>query len=170
MVDLTCAEPAGRRKALRRGLVRRWRRWSVAAAAAAAAAGLTATHLLTQADPPMLSPRERPVYRVMAVGSAAMTPAPAPYLGLSYLPVPAADPTAAMPGLLITEAAPHSPGDTAGLRSGDLLLAINGVAVERGTPILDLLRSYRAGDTVTLTVSHGGEQWDVSVPLGTSPR
>ena len=99
-----------------------------------------------------------------------MTPAPAPYLGLSYLPVPAGDSTAGMPGLLITEAAPHSPGAAAGLRSGDMLLAVNGMAVERGTPILELLRSHQAGDTVTLTISRSGEQWDVSVLLGSSPR
>lgn len=147
---------------------RRW--WLGLAAVAVAATGFTAARFLTQADARTHAPVVRPVFRVLTVGSAVSMPEAAPYLGLSYLPAPAGDPQGTLPGLPVAEVAPHSPAAAAGLRSGDLLLAINGGPVARAAPILELLRSYQPGQTVTLTVSRGGEQWDVSATLTASPR
>ena len=48
-----------------------------------------------------------------------------------------------------------SPADKVGLRSGDLILAVNGEKISIRRSLSDLISDYRAGDELTLTVLRG---------------
>jgi Do/DeqQ family serine protease len=63
-------------------------------------------------------------------------------------------------GAIIRRVEPSSPADRAGLRSGDLVVAVNGTAVRSGTQLRNMIGLSRIGEEVTLTVvrRNGGEQ------------
>ena len=61
---------------------------------------------------------------------------------------------------------PGGPADEAGLRAGDVILAIDGEAVEGSSELIVAIRSRNPGETVTLTVRRSGEQQDYQVTLG----
>jgi 2-alkenal reductase len=66
--------------------------------------------------------------------------------------------------------APGSPAEKAGLKAGDIILAIEGITVDSEHPLDALLTSYAPGQSVKLTVLRDGKQMDVSVTLGTRPE
>lgn len=71
-------------------------------------------------------------------------------------------------GMLINNVDRDSPAARAGVRGGDILLAINGTKVdgrfpEQLPPIQDLIASQPVGSTLKLTVKHGAETRDYSV-------
>jgi len=45
-----------------------------------------------------------------------------------------------------------------GLRSGDVVKSVNGIDVSTPLGLLDVLRSAREADTVTLTILHEGKE------------
>jgi serine protease Do len=55
-------------------------------------------------------------------------------------------------GIVVYQTVKGGPAAQAGLQRGDLITAINGVALETATDLQTILGSYQAGDTVTLTV------------------
>ncbi|SNU00331.1 putative serine protease PepD [Ruaniaceae bacterium KH17] len=63
---------------------------------------------------------------------------------------------------------PGGPADQAGIRSGDLILAIDGTPVIGADEAIVTIRSNAPGDTVTLTIERGGAQRDVQLTLGES--
>jgi S1-C subfamily serine protease len=69
-------------------------------------------------------------------------------------------------GAVITQIAPGSGAEKAGLRVGDLVVAIDGVSLDLDHSLVDLLWSYRSGDTVRLTIERGTEQQQIDVRLG----
>ena len=60
---------------------------------------------------------------------------------------------------------PGGPGDRAGLRPGDVVLAIDGRPVTDPSELIVDIRAREPGDTVTLTLSRGGETVQVPVTL-----
>ena len=64
---------------------------------------------------------------------------------------------------------PGSPAETAGLMDGDVVLVLEGQAVDTEHPLDALLVSFRPGQTVTMTIDRDGRQMDVQVTLGTRP-
>ena len=71
-------------------------------------------------------------------------------------------------GVLINSVAPGSPAARAGLRGGDILLAIDGVKVdgrfpEQLPPIQNLIASRPVGDRLKLTYKRGGQTAEVAV-------
>jgi len=85
-----------------------------------------------------------------------------PWLGVRL--VEAAD------GLTISYVIADSPADTAGLRRGDVVTAVDGTAVEAPQDFRDALDGKNVGDTVTLSISRDGQALDVSVTLETRPE
>jgi len=89
-------------------------------------------------------------------------------------------------GVLIGSVEPGSPAEKAGLTGGveqvnvagqpmlaggDIVLAINGVTVNRFDDLINYLASQTGvGDVVTLTVLRGGQQTDVSIKLEERPE
>ncbi len=84
-------------------------------------------------------------------------------------------------GVLIQSVTPGGPADRAGLRGGtqraylgntpimlggDLIVAIDGHAIEDTRDISDIMNNHRAGDTVTVTVYRGQRKMDFKVTLG----
>jgi serine protease DegS len=72
-------------------------------------------------------------------------------------------------GVVITGVYNESPGALAGLRAGDILLAINGQAVGDGHAGLTLLAATRPGDKVALMVVRNGTQLELKMTVGTRP-
>ncbi|MGN8246474.1 YlbL family protein [Cellulomonas soli] len=59
--------------------------------------------------------------------------------------------------------------DAAGkLEQDDVILAVDGTTLTTYTQLIDLLGDVTPGDTITLTVSRGGEEVDVPIVTGTS--
>jgi len=61
------------------------------------------------------------------------------------------------------------PADTAGLKDGDVITAIDGTRIDSRTPLEDLLAQHAPGDTITLEVVREGRTLTVSLTLGTRP-
>jgi putative serine protease PepD len=72
-------------------------------------------------------------------------------------------------GARISSVSSGSPAATAGLRTNDLITAINGTAVNSTEQFIDLINDYRPGQAVTFTVKRGSAALKIKVTLGTRP-
>jgi S1-C subfamily serine protease len=73
-------------------------------------------------------------------------------------------------GLLVSGVVAQSPAEAAGLLVGDVIVALDGHAVEEPETLVTLLRSDRVGKAVLLTVVRGVKSQDVAVTVGERPR
>ena len=63
-----------------------------------------------------------------------------------------------------------SPAAKAGLQAGDIVIAVDGVAIDQNNQFINMVvLEHRPGDTVTLTVVRDGEQMELDVTLGVRP-
>ncbi len=97
-----------------------------------------------------------------------------PYLGISVYTV---DQSVAAfyrlgtdKGVLITDIASSSPADTAGLRAGDVITAVNGKEQDDAGAMMDLINSFQVGQKIDLTYYRGNNENTVSVTLAESPQ
>lgn len=67
--------------------------------------------------------------------------------------------------LLIGSVVPESPASAAGLKKGDVIVALNGQPLDESKSLRDRLRDKNPGDEVTLSVIQGGQKNDVKVKL-----
>jgi membrane-associated protease RseP (regulator of RpoE activity) len=114
------------------------------------------THVEPRIEIPMPQPREeereRPPEEVPEVEIR-------PYLGVRYETVEE--------GARIVEVTPESPADQAGLREGDVILAVDAAPVGEGNPDLAArILQHEPGDTVELRVQRGDEELELEVTLG----
>ena len=72
-------------------------------------------------------------------------------------------------GAVIADVAPGSPAERAGLRQGDVVLALNGEAIENGRQLSLRVAQIAPGSQARLTVVRGGERREMSVTLGQLP-
>jgi putative serine protease PepD len=63
-----------------------------------------------------------------------------------------------------------TPADKAGLRSGDAVVAVNGVQVSGADFLVAQIRQFRPGTKVTLTIVRNGSTQQLDVTLGTKPN
>jgi len=68
-------------------------------------------------------------------------------------------------GALVSAVEPGSPADKAGLRPGDIIVAVDGKPVRSEDDLRDVFESAGVGATVTLTVIHQTARRDVRVSL-----
>jgi Do/DeqQ family serine protease len=68
-------------------------------------------------------------------------------------------------GAVIAKVEPGSSADHAGLKTGDLVVAANGVAVHSGTQLYNAIGLTRIGDDINLTVDRSGSERSVSVKV-----
>jgi membrane-associated protease RseP (regulator of RpoE activity) len=64
---------------------------------------------------------------------------------------------------------PESAADGAGLREGDLILAVDDEEVSRETPLVGLIAAHGPGDVVVLTVERDGREREIEVELSEWP-
>lgn len=62
-----------------------------------------------------------------------------------------------------------SPAEKAGLKEGDIITKVNGMAVDQNTSLTSLLGKHSVGDEVSLTVIRDGKQMTIKATLGTAP-
>jgi Trypsin-like serine proteases, typically periplasmic, contain C-terminal PDZ domain len=72
-------------------------------------------------------------------------------------------------GAVLPAITPDSPAAAAGLKSGDIITAIESQAVDGEHPLDALLSGYAPGQTVKLTVLRDAATLTISVTLGTRP-
>lgn len=61
---------------------------------------------------------------------------------------------------------PGGPADKAGIKENDILVSIDGKAIDENNSIISLLRKYKPGDAVTIKLIRTGKEIQVSVKLG----
>jgi Do/DeqQ family serine protease len=74
-------------------------------------------------------------------------------------------------GAVIARVESGSPAEQAGLKTGDLVVAVNGTVVHSGTQLRNMIGLARIGDQVTLTLDRRGSEATVAVridPAGTA--
>jgi serine protease Do len=62
-----------------------------------------------------------------------------------------------------------SPADKAGIKSDDIITAIEGQAIDQAHPLEDILVQYAPGRTVSVDLYRGGQTLTVHLTLGTRP-
>jgi serine protease Do len=72
-------------------------------------------------------------------------------------------------GALVSEPQEESPAQTAGIKSGDAILSVDGKTVEDARNLAQIIAGYAPDTTVKLSVWRGGKAEDVEVKLGKLP-
>lgn len=96
-----------------------------------------------------------------------------PYLGIRYValnPVIAQQlGTNAKKGIAVATVVQSSPAASAGLRSRDIITAVDGTQIEDESTLAQALSTHKPGDKLSLTVLRGTNQSTVTVTLGELP-
>jgi len=71
--------------------------------------------------------------------------------------------------LLVVGVSPDGPAAKAGVLVGDIILALDGQAIQSPEDLLDLLADDRVGKAATLRILRGGAAMDVAVTIGERP-
>jgi membrane-associated protease RseP (regulator of RpoE activity) len=69
-------------------------------------------------------------------------------------------------GAVVTSVSKGSPADTAGIRVGDVITAVDGESVGKENTLQDLIRKHKPGDSVEITVQRRGAERTLKVKLG----
>src|SRR4029077_14547131 len=72
-------------------------------------------------------------------------------------------------GAVIARVEPGSPAERAGLRTNDLVVAVNGAPMRSGTELRNRVGLSRIGDEVELTVDRRGSERTVAVRIEAAP-
>jgi S1-C subfamily serine protease len=87
------------------------------------------------------------------------------YLGVT----PSLTTTDGRDGALIQEVAPDSPAAKAGIQPGDLVVSVDGKAIENYSEMIAAIRAHKPGDQVTLKVVRGGSETTITATLTQRP-
>lgn len=68
-------------------------------------------------------------------------------------------------GVLVADVARRSAADDAGLREGDVIVALDGRPIETFDQLADAIDAKEVGDTVTVTVNRNGEELQLTAKL-----
>ncbi len=113
-----------------------------------------------------------PSYTVVSVADQLIESGEAqhPYLGVSVSDltpeVSSRFGVSAESGALIAEVEPGGPAGTAGIQSGDVVIALGATEIRSSGDLLSALRQYMPGETVEVTVLRDGEESQLAVQLG----
>jgi serine protease DegQ len=73
-------------------------------------------------------------------------------------------------GALISQVLDGSPADKAGVKPGDILVAVNGTGVKDSASVLNLIAGMQPGLQSTLSVIRGGGRSELQVMIGRRPK
>ncbi len=68
-------------------------------------------------------------------------------------------------GALVTRVSPNSPASQAGIKSGDVIVRIDDLAVTAEMPFVNVLMRHRVGDRVKIVVNRSGKELTVETTL-----
>lgn len=85
-------------------------------------------------------------------------------VGLSTVLLAADEPTTVEPGLLVAAVDANGPAAAAGVKRGDIVLAVDGTPVNSLDELLNALAQVTAGASVTLQIQHGDAIQELVVP------
>ena len=88
------------------------------------------------------------------------------WLGVTLEPTPGDGRSA---GLLIRRVSPFSPASTAGIRAGDVLIAINGIAARSSVETFKQLAATNPGEQLALRIQRQGLEFDIGATAGQRP-
>jgi putative serine protease PepD len=86
----------------------------------------------------------------------------------AYLGITVGDATSGN-GAAVTEVKANTPAESAGLKAGDVVTAIDGDAVTSADDLTAKISAHKPGDKVTLSVTRNGASQKIAVTLGTRP-
>lgn len=93
-----------------------------------------------------------------------------PYLGVSYRMI--SRDVAVMndlpEGAYVQQVVPDSPADSAGIRRGDIIIAIDGKRINSQTQLSSAIADKRVGDSITITVFREGKTVEVKATLSSA--
>jgi 2-alkenal reductase len=72
-------------------------------------------------------------------------------------------------GVYMSDIVPGGPADHAGLRQGDILLAVNGERIDDEHPFMNIIFEYAPHDTVVFTILREGAEKDLQITFGEKP-
>ena len=72
-------------------------------------------------------------------------------------------------GALVTDVGPGTPAAAAGLRPGDVIMALNNTAIDTNHTLANVLSNFKPGDAVTLSVIRNSQPLSVKVTLAARP-
>ena len=72
-------------------------------------------------------------------------------------------------GAIVGDVTPNAPGEKAGLKSGDVIVAIDGQQVQDSSDLTMKVTSHTPGSTASLDVIRDGKPMKIDVKLGTRP-
>jgi len=95
-----------------------------------------------------------------------------PWLGISMVDVPAdiRDKWQLDGGVMVVELLRHGPAAKAGMVSGDVIQAINGIPIKTAADLQTAMINVNPGDKLTVKVNHEGVSRERKVIAGTIPR
>ena len=70
---------------------------------------------------------------------------------------------------MVQEVTPDSPAARAGLQAGDVVVSIDGKAVQNHSELVAAIRGHKPGDKVTLVVVRGGNETTITATLTQRP-
>jgi 2-alkenal reductase len=97
-------------------------------------------------------------YPYMGVGTVAVTPDVVAQADLSV-----------DHGAYVGEVGSGTPAEEAGIKEGDVILAVDGQNIDAQNSFAEILFSYKPGDTVDVDIQRGDQQLTVQVTLGERP-
>jgi putative serine protease PepD len=91
------------------------------------------------------------------------------FLGVSAKDTTVKDGAAQRAGAQIVGVNSGTPAANAGIKTGDVIIAVNGQPVDSSTALVAQIRALTAGDKATITVIRDGARQDVQVTLAVKP-
>jgi putative serine protease PepD len=88
---------------------------------------------------------------------------------IGYLGVRASATTDGRDGALLQEVTPGSPAADAGIRAGDLVVSVDGRAIENYSEMIAAIRAHQPGDKITLGIVRGGNETTITATLTERP-
>jgi putative serine protease PepD len=91
------------------------------------------------------------------------------FLGVSARDAVVTDGSAKRAGAEVVQVVADTPAAKAGLKQGDVIIAVDGARIDSSTALVAQVRALQVGEQVTLTVVRNGSRQDVPVTLAVQP-